>query len=755
MIDGVRVCAIIQARMGSTRLPGKVLQHIMGKPLLEHIILRLRKSRWLTNIVIATSVNSDDDAIVKFAKAKGVGVVRGATENVLERFALAVEKYNPDYIFRVCGDAPLLDVDWADHTIDILRKEKWDFCLAPDGIECIFQGCGVFSRAAFSYLLREGSSDPIAREHISAYLKLHPEGIRTGIIDIPQKAQFSARLSVDTPADIKFIETIYTELGVAVGEVNSYDLIALLQKKPELLALNAHIHQKCSNETGKKVIICCKTKENFANYLLLGQLLRDSYSVGIIFCIVDTTLTIMVEKNNFPYHLYSSDNFEELCLQTVGDIFIVDNNFVLGRTDKSLFIVTHWQSNGEISGKTKNREYTVANLQKFCQLLLLEPEKISKKKDAIINITCGNEQLPLLKAINQLGYICIGVDINIRAVGFGLCQEQVVVSSHDASAVIEKLRLLQNKYNFVAVITKSSGKSSYTTARVANEFNLPGASLELLQALTNKSEQNNLFAKIGFKVLPLVTVNLKDNLQAKNLLYPIVVRPDNNLGGKRLVEKIENHDLLLDYLHKYSNNGKVHFACTSYLKGNDIGVIVIFTGNEFKIVGVIDELNIFRENGKILNIGHFYPSENYFSEIITKYLQQFCNYFSPIYGLGQFSFRVTPTGESYFIELHFDLGGEFIIDKLLQLGLGMNLIPLFIKYYCNSQTKEKFTPKQSILLSNNFANIPTPSLLKQQKKIEVVPLAQAHNFSEFSKISVTVYDGENLSLQQLKECYRG
>src|ERR1700750_3327786 len=112
-----RIVAVIQARMGSTRLPGKVLKPIAGKPLLWHIVHRLRASRLIEDIAIATTTNPADEAIVEFAAAEGVTVLRGPEDDVLARFAMAAEAMDADVIVRVSSDAPFIDAHFVDHLI--------------------------------------------------------------------------------------------------------------------------------------------------------------------------------------------------------------------------------------------------------------------------------------------------------------------------------------------------------------------------------------------------------------------------------------------------------------------------------------------------------------------------------------------------------------------------------------------------------------------------------------------------------------
>ena len=119
-----RVAAIIQARMGSSRLPGKVLMPLVGKPVLWHIIHRLRKSRTVDVIAIATSDRPDDDALVEFANREDIPLIRGPVDNVLLRYAKAAEELDPDVIVRVTGDAPLIDPATVDKLVEKLIRGK-------------------------------------------------------------------------------------------------------------------------------------------------------------------------------------------------------------------------------------------------------------------------------------------------------------------------------------------------------------------------------------------------------------------------------------------------------------------------------------------------------------------------------------------------------------------------------------------------------------------------------------------------------
>src|SRR5437868_9379403 len=169
-----RIVAVIQARMGSTRLPGKVLRPVAGKPLLWHIVHRLKASRLIDEIAIATTVNPLDEAIVEFGAAQGIAVIRGPEDNVLARFAKAAEILDADIIVRVSSDAPFLDARFIDHLVVSLIGQSGDYVLMEDGAPCAHEGVDPFTRLALDKLMLHASDDPAARERVTGYFKLHP-----------------------------------------------------------------------------------------------------------------------------------------------------------------------------------------------------------------------------------------------------------------------------------------------------------------------------------------------------------------------------------------------------------------------------------------------------------------------------------------------------------------------------------------------------------------------------------------------------
>lgn len=288
-MGGQKVVAIIQARMGSSRLPGKVLMRIAGKPILWHIIHRLRRCRLVDMIVVATSDRPGDDPLAEFARQEGIEVVRGPEDNVLQRFALAVRQVDPNVIVRVTGDAPLIDPETLDRLVETLINDGAEYCIGEERVDCAHEGFCAFSRGALNRLLAEAAADPVATEHVTGYFKEHPESFDIAHIAIPLKHRFKGgRFSIDTPSDMRFMEEIYRRLAVPAGEADLADVLQLLRQDPDLLQINSHVYQKKAVDRPASVLFRCEGDENIGlghavRCLALANALRENYGCGITF----------------------------------------------------------------------------------------------------------------------------------------------------------------------------------------------------------------------------------------------------------------------------------------------------------------------------------------------------------------------------------------------------------------------------------------------------------------------------------------
>jgi spore coat polysaccharide biosynthesis protein SpsF len=289
--QGPRVVAIVQARMGSTRLPGKVLKPVAGKPLLWHVLYRLTRCKTLDWIVVATSDNPRDDAIEAFCRDEKMDVVRGPEDNVLERFKLAAEQTEADVIVRVSADAPFIDPQFVDHLVKTLIAAEGDYVLVEPGAQCAHEGVDPFSRRALDRLVAEAADDPVAREHVSGYFKAHPDFVRiVHAAPDPRLARRGGRLTIDTPDDLAFIEAIHERLQAKAGEASLADLLLLLEREPRLGRINAHVRQKALDNGGGVALIRCDGGFTYGyghvkRSLTLARALRDRQGFGVLFAI--------------------------------------------------------------------------------------------------------------------------------------------------------------------------------------------------------------------------------------------------------------------------------------------------------------------------------------------------------------------------------------------------------------------------------------------------------------------------------------
>ena len=198
--------AFLQARMGSTRLPGKVLMQIHGKSILERAVERLRAADTLDGTVVLTTLRDEDERVAEEARRLGVECFRGPDRDVLARFCQAADRFRPDVIVRATADNPLIDIGSANRIVAKLRTENLDYCMErqlPVGA-----ATEAVTRAALARVDHLGLL-PHHREHVTIYIKEHRGEFRAAFPDPPPSLQLpDVRITVDTPEDFVAVEEI-------------------------------------------------------------------------------------------------------------------------------------------------------------------------------------------------------------------------------------------------------------------------------------------------------------------------------------------------------------------------------------------------------------------------------------------------------------------------------------------------------------------------------------------------------------------
>jgi spore coat polysaccharide biosynthesis protein SpsF len=242
----MRRVAILQARMTSERLPGKVLAEVAGRPMIEHQLRRLERCERIDELVIATTTNADDDPLVELARRIGVRAFRGSEHDVLSRYAGAAREASADLVVRLTSDCPLADAGEVDVVVRELEERRATCDYASNGLEPSLPR-GLDAEALWRDVLeradRMASSKP-AREHVTWFVYAErPDLFELHAVRRPYDAA-DLRWTVDTDADLAMVRRLYDELGLAERDVPLAETIAYVRAHPEIAAMNAHVRQK-------------------------------------------------------------------------------------------------------------------------------------------------------------------------------------------------------------------------------------------------------------------------------------------------------------------------------------------------------------------------------------------------------------------------------------------------------------------------------------------------------------------------------
>lgn len=241
----MRIVAIVEARMTSSRLPGKVLMEVLEVPMLGRLINRLKQIPLIHDIVIATTINRQDDKICQLASKYGVHFYRGSENDVMSRVLEAGLKYRADVIVEITGDCPIIDIEITQDVIRQFLNGKYDYASNsnirsfPDGMDVQVFGIGTLIDS------HSATTDKLHREHVTLHIRQNPGRYR--ILDIHAEDEFNLPelgLTLDTLEDFTLLEKIISELEPKKQFFGLKEIIKLLENFPELKMINHHIARK-------------------------------------------------------------------------------------------------------------------------------------------------------------------------------------------------------------------------------------------------------------------------------------------------------------------------------------------------------------------------------------------------------------------------------------------------------------------------------------------------------------------------------
>ena len=264
-----RVIAIIQGRMNSSRLPGKILADIAGQPMLQRVFIRTSRSATVTETIFATTTHSSDDPVVEYCDFSGIPFTRGSQFDVLDRYYQTAKGAKADIVVRITADCPVIDPNLIDDVVNTLLEDQYDFVcnrLPPPYHRTYPIGLDV-EACTFKVLEKawKGAKEPQHREHAMPYLYegvelttvnsqlqtgISPRGFKVALLHHP--TDFGEyRWTVDTPKDLEFMRQIYKRFN-GRDDFSWKEVLDLVHNEPQLMQINANSQHKTLKDIDKR-----------------------------------------------------------------------------------------------------------------------------------------------------------------------------------------------------------------------------------------------------------------------------------------------------------------------------------------------------------------------------------------------------------------------------------------------------------------------------------------------------------------------
>lgn len=241
--DGLRTVGIVQARMGSTRLPGKVLKDLGGKPMLQRVLTRLSRAETLHDVVVATSDEQQDDVLADWCATQGWTCFRGSEADVLDRYYGAARQAGAEVVVRVTADCPLIEPTIVDRVVLLLQANSelvYTSNIIPTRTYPRGLDAEAFSFGALDEAWHE-AKDEAHREHVTPFIWTQATRFPQDVVTAEHDAS-ALRWTVDTPEDLAFAQRIYEHFGH--DRFSWHEVLQVIEARPELASINAHVQQK-------------------------------------------------------------------------------------------------------------------------------------------------------------------------------------------------------------------------------------------------------------------------------------------------------------------------------------------------------------------------------------------------------------------------------------------------------------------------------------------------------------------------------
>lgn len=314
-------------------------------------------------------------------------------------------------------------------------------------------------------------------------------------------------------------------------------------------------------------------------------------------------------------------------------------------------------------------------------------------QDMIICLGAGKSQEMVITTAKGLGYTVVAVDKNPLAPGFKIADIAINKSTYDASAIIQYLNLLEGQYRCAGVINRSSGPPVVVAAKLSERFNIPGVPVNSANTIVNKNLLRQACLRYGIPHPKFYTRPVTEVGHTEELQFPIIVKPGLSLVGKSGITVVRSHanmDAAIKHAVGNTINGEIIFE--EYLTGSDIALVSFVQNKKIYPICFLKELNSESDDGTISGCGFrtYPPSEdNALESSILELSQEIVDIFDINRSAFMASYRVDLSGGAKLIEIHLDLGGDLLIEKLFPHALPLDFITLAVEVAAGSTTPPK------------------------------------------------------------------